>query len=336
MLKSLPQKSYQALIAAIRHELREGLGKAEAAVQKQRVITYWHIGQHIHGFLDGFSGPDITYLAPIAEEFDFEPNVVRKMLKFYRAFPRLPNPPPLSWTKYRALSSAPASSRSALLKKAIAQDTSADELYALINAGRQGRRPSTAEKKLEYARGQLFVYKTLQGKHLKLKKGQIMVDCGFKWLHKARIRTDSSLTGGCMVRSVKTEKGYTLQYCRKKELSWLYTYTARVQRVVDADTLLLTVDAGFDNWHDARVRLRGIDAPEMSTSAGLRAYQYVKKALGDRPVVIKSYKEGKYGRYLVDVFYCKNRVADPQTIADEGIFLNQELLNRGLAKPYKG
>lgn len=335
----LPQKSYDTLVAAIREELRRGLARAEEAVYRQRVLTYWHIGRHINGFLLKTSGPDIVHLSVVAENLDFSLDVIRKILKFYRCFPKLPAKPPLSWSQYRALLTAPAARRTLLLKRAISEDIGADELYALISISRHEGRPSSvpagSAPKLDYKRGRLFTYKTLQGKHLKLKKGEIMVDGGFKWRRKVKVGAGSKLTGGHIVRSVKTENGdYELKYCNDDPSS-LYTYKAEVARVVDADTFLLTIDTGFDNWLDSRVRLRGIDAPEISTALGRRAYRYVKKALGNRPVVIKSYKEEKYGRYLVDLFYMRKKVSDPQQIAKEGIFLNQELLDLGLAKLYK-
>jgi len=76
-------------------------------------------------------------------------------------------------------------------------------------------------------------------------------------------------------------------------------------------------------------------------------------------IVIKSYWEEKYGRYLADVFYFgKNLFPNtlrprgdrqgaraegylnggptPERIIAEGTFLNQELLDLGLAVPYDG
>ncbi len=248
MLVHLPQKFYQALIAAIRNELRQGLARAEEAVRRQRVITYWHIGRHIHRFLAQDPGSDAIHLTRIAEDLDYSLDVVRKILKFYRSFPQLPAQPPLSWSQYRALLTAPVAQRSALLKKAIAEGIGSEELYALISAGRH-RLPAGDAKsagKLDYTRGKLYIYKTLQGKHRRLKKGEIMVDGGFKWRRKVKAGPDSRLTGGHIVRSVKTEDG----------------------------------------------------------------------------------------RYLIDFFYMRTKAADPQIIAREGIFLNQELLDLGLAKLY--
>ncbi|MBI5150724.1 MAG: thermonuclease family protein [Candidatus Omnitrophica bacterium] len=335
------ESSIDALVAAMRRELQQGLARAQEAVYRQRVLVNWRNGRHIHRFLAAQSpGPETPHLVLIAEKFDCNLDVVRKILKFYRSFPKLPKDPPLSWSQYRALLTAPAGQRSLLLQRAITEDIGADALYALISVSRHKNQTDPAAAtgpapKLDFKRGRLFTYKTLQGKHLKLKKGEIMVDGGFKWRHKVKVGAGSKLTGGHIVRSVKTEDGgYELKHCND-DVSSLYTYVAEVERVVDADTFLLTIDTGFDNWLDSRVRLRGIDAPEISTAAGRRAYNYVKKALGNRPVVIKTYKEEKYGRYLVDLFYMRKKVSDPQIIAREGIFLNQELLDLGLAKLYK-
>ena len=339
MPDNLPQRSYDALITAIRREFQQGLARAQEAVYKQRVITNWHTGRHIHRFLAQVPDAEAPHLVRIADRMNSSLDTVRKMLKFYRCFPKLPKNPPLSWSQYRALLTAPAAQRTLLLKRAISEDISSEELYALISVSRHEGRPSSGTPvgapKLDYKRGRLFTYKTLQGKHLKLKKGEIMIDGGFKWRHKVKVGAGSKLTGGHIIRSVKTaDGGYELKHCNDDPSS-LYTYKAEVARVVDADTFLLTIDTGFDNWLDSRVRLRGIDAPEISTALGRRAYRYVKKALGNRPVVIKTYKEEKYGRYLVDLFYMRKKVSDPQIIAREGIFLNQELLDLGLAKLYK-
>ena len=46
-------------------------------------------------------------------------------------------------------------------------------------------------------------------------------------------------------------------------------------RVVDADTLLVEVDCGFGCRMEQRLRLRGIDAPELKTPEGARARAFV-------------------------------------------------------------
>ncbi|MBN1493510.1 MAG: thermonuclease family protein [Candidatus Omnitrophica bacterium] len=52
-----------------------------------------------------------------------------------------------------------------------------------------------------------------------------------------------------------------------------------------------------------------------------------------RVIVIRTFKADKYGRYLADVFYMPG-ADDAARVAREGAFLNQELLDQGLARVY--
>ena len=45
----------------------------------------------------------------------------------------------------------------------------------------------------------------------------------------------------------------------------MYKYNAKLDRVVDGDTIDAMVDLGFDIWTHKRIRLLGIDAPETRT-----------------------------------------------------------------------
>lgn len=89
----------------------------------------------------------------------------------------------------------------------------------------------------------------------------------------------------------------------------MYTYRAKVEKVVDGDTLDLLVDLGFHIHHNIRVRLLGVDCPEtrkasdFEKSKGLEAKeftkQYVEKAMTDYGYVIVSTEStDKYGRWL--------------------------------------
>ena len=45
----------------------------------------------------------------------------------------------------------------------------------------------------------------------------------------------------------------------------MFEYYAKLRRVVDGDTVDVNIDLGFDIWHEARVRMMGIDTPESRT-----------------------------------------------------------------------
>jgi len=92
-----------------------------------------------------------------------------------------------------------------------------------------------------------------------------------------------------------------------------YIYYARDVRVVDGDTYDLTVDLGFQISQRIRVRLRGIDTPEIygvkkgsdEHTRGMEAKKYAEEELaGHARVVVRTHKDAKekYGRYLADIY----------------------------------
>jgi len=133
--------------------------------------------------------------------------------------------------------------------------------------------------------------------------------------------------------AIETQKGAKAQKnTLERKTEKMYLYSAIVEKVVDGDTILLRVDLGFDVSISQRVRLRGIDCPEISTPQGQKAKKFVEDQLkGCKTVVIQTFKKiDMYGRYVCDLFYFKGET-DKEIIAEKGNFLNQELLDNGLA-----
>lgn len=111
----------------------------------------------------------------------------------------------------------------------------------------------------------------------------------------------------------------------------LYQYIATVNRVIDGDTLDLTLDLGFKISWRTNCRLAGINTPELTSTdlkikeAAYGAKKYVEDRLkpGDK-IVIKSMRLDKYGRAIAVVFYGKG-------FSNE---MNRELLEGGWAVKY--
>lgn len=87
----------------------------------------------------------------------------------------------------------------------------------------------------------------------------------------------------------------------------MYEYRAKLQRVVDGDTIDVTLDLGFDVYLNARIRLYGINTPETRTrdleekKRGLAAKERLIEILShEENFIIQSndYDKGKYGRIL--------------------------------------
>lgn len=94
-----------------------------------------------------------------------------------------------------------------------------------------------------------------------------------------------------------------------------WRFLARCERVVDGDTLDLTMDMGFRVTREVRVRLAGLDTAEIygvkadsdEFEKGQEHKQFVEewvaqRALGEYPLEVRTEKAtGKYGRYIAIV-----------------------------------
>ena len=102
-----------------------------------------------------------------------------------------------------------------------------------------------------------------------------------------------------------------------------FVYQAELERVVDGDTVDVTLDLGFDvKLHKQRVRLHGIDTPESRTrnlaekKLGLAAKERLKE-LCVGTFKVKSLGKGKYGRVL-GIPYTEDGQDICQLLIDEG------------------
>ena len=114
----------------------------------------------------------------------------------------------------------------------------------------------------------------------------------------------------------------------------MYEYGGTVKKVIDGDTVLITVDLGFRIYFDMPIRLYGIDTPELHSKdadeklKATNAKVYVEKKIDGKRVTVKTKMEQeKYGRWLADIYYEENK---------EIRWLNSELITQGYAKSYFG
>jgi len=118
-----------------------------------------------------------------------------------------------------------------------------------------------------------------------------------------------------------------------------YIYRAKLNRVVDGDTVDGMIDLGFNTWVKRRIRFHGIDTWESRTrnleekKKGLAAKERTKELLMEvtsKPGYfrIKSHGVGKYGRVLGEIFIKDNE--------DNQISINETLIEEGHAYSYHG
>ena len=95
-------------------------------------------------------------------------------------------------------------------------------------------------------------------------------------------------------------------------------FIGAVVDVVDGDTLDVV-----RNGSRVRIRLSGIDCPELKQSFGEEAKRFAADAVLTKQVIVKPHGKDKYGRTLGDVVF------------DDSRMLNRELLKAGLAWWYR-
>jgi len=123
----------------------------------------------------------------------------------------------------------------------------------------------------------------------------------------------------------------------------MYTYNAKLVKVVDGDTIDALVDLGFDTWKQVRIRMQGINAPESRTrdleekKLGLAAKARLKEILKENKnkFILISHGVGKYGRCLGEIFV-ENTPGDNEQYPYLEISVNRVLINEGHAKEYYG
>ncbi len=126
-----------------------------------------------------------------------------------------------------------------------------------------------------------------------------------------------------------------------RRMDKLYLYAGHVRKVVDGDTLVVCADLGFHVMVDVRLRLRGINTQEISRkkeydrkikTPGELAKEFVEQQLMHSEIIIfQSFKVDLYGRYVADIYYLPGE-RDKEKIFEHGRYLNQDLLDSGLAK----
>ena len=118
-----------------------------------------------------------------------------------------------------------------------------------------------------------------------------------------------------------------------------YIYRAKLERVVDGDTVDALIDVGFDIWVKKRIRFMGLDTWECRTrnleekKKGLAAKARTKELLesiSSKPGFfrIKSHGVGKYGRVLAEIYI--------QDKEGNTINVNKKLIHEGHAYIYDG
>ena len=112
-----------------------------------------------------------------------------------------------------------------------------------------------------------------------------------------------------------------------------------IDKVLDGDTIDVTIDLGFDLYKKERVRVAGVDTPEKRTrnleekALGIDATNWLKEKLettiaGDDELSVRTELVGGVGKY--------GRLLGWLYIGDSELSLNEQMITEGYAWAYDG
>ena len=112
-----------------------------------------------------------------------------------------------------------------------------------------------------------------------------------------------------------------------------------ITKVLDGDTIDVTIDLGFDLFKKERVRIAGVDTPEKRTrnleekELGIDATNWLKEKLestlaGDDELTIRTELVGGVGKY--------GRLLGWLYVGESNVSLNEQMITEGYAHEYDG
>ena len=295
--------------------------------RKMLVESYWQIGRRIveqEEQSDGQAGYGAGLLEQLSEDLStqlgsgFSVRNLRNMRRFYLDNQNRQPAADLSWSQHVEL--LPITNKAVKLRlerQIVSEKLSRRQIRQEVRDIKKDKTSSVQDKLPvvlpEPCREQsLQCYGVIAPDRVSRSRGNVVVDCGFN-IWREMPRQEAAVPG---VPS--------------------YTYPAKVESVIDADTLWVIVDCGGGILTRQKLRLHLIDAPERGTPEGDKATRFVKRVLKKCPgIVICTHHTDKYARYLADIFYLSGST-NSKAIYTQGIYLNQQLLDKGLAQAWKG
>lgn len=337
IIKSVDISNYSSLVKLVREEF----ASLEFFVKSRTVQGYWQVGKFIHEHLlhhQERAEYGNQLFERLGKDVDRDESTLRKILKFYRIYPIQAALPELAWSHFLVLMTVKDKRERVRLEKEIIQkdwDTRKFQKYLNIKRKLYPVRENLPVPQLKFSRGRPHIYQIAKAVPPLLAQHPLVLDLGFRLqdtipgnqlVLKEQDFVEPIIKGNQIVGVGKTQ-------VKKDEL---FTYAASVQKVVDGDTLIATLDFKSTFSISQKMRLRGIDCPELDTEEGQKAKRFVEDRLKNCDfIIVKTYKDrtDRFDRYLADIFYLPGE-ADENKVAHEGKYLNQELLDERLALVY--
>lgn len=314
----------------------------EVLVKNSVARGHWNVGKYIdehlleHKERAEYGG---KFYIKLAKDTGRDATTLSLSVRFYRAYPIFAAPQKLAWEHYKGLLTVKDESERKELEKSIIRHGWNTKQFRKYLSVKHKLASSAKDDKpvpqLKFTRGRLHTYQIVPANEPVSPQNPLELDLGFRLQYEIPGKA-SRLKEGDIVEMVL--KNDAVAAVRKVAAAKddIFTYIACVTEVIDGDTLIVSFDFKCPMSLSQKLRLRGIDCPELDTEEGRKAKRFVAARLkGCGLIVVKTYKDrsDKFDRYLVDVFYLPGE-KDPAVVAKDGIYLNQELLNEHLAVCY--
>lgn len=358
-------REYSILKARIHEVLILGRERIEREFMLMRYYTGLLINEHarLNGDRAAYGARAVLNLE---KDFDIDHTELHRYAKFARSYPIVGGRPQLrlnlTWAHYRKLMVVTNDKRRyELTAKAEENEWSFEEVEAKVRFAVGTDKNEKKPERLPFVcLGPFFTYKIIriesihsggyglqpgypeqyppvvqatggwrrrrEASSLDALSGELLLDLGFKHRLEMGLFPRARFSEGMIVTAA--EKTFSLVKAESgHDDSSLYTYKARVEEVLDGDTLKVNFLLGFGNRKGETIRLNHIDCPEIGTPEGKAAKRFVQSELaGSEFITVKSTRtrKEKWGRYLGDVFYARKSKGPL-------IYLNQLLLDKGHA-----
>ena len=326
---------YENLLTEIQKQIGQAQQNIVQNIARQKVVMAWNVGKIIDEHLsrNDKTGYGEKLMEKLVQDTALSDNSLYRMRSFYQSYPKLPkDEKQLNWTHYQTLSGVKKDEERKRLENLVRDNSwTTDDLQTEVKklkTKKPLRKKKLLKTKLHPERGQLFSYPLI-----KLENADVTcIDCGFNFFREVENKSKNLQN----VDVIKKDETYSLKKSDSHPRKF-NTYKAYLDRVVDGDTIRVTIDLGFKTFHNEIIRLKGIDSAEIDSEAGKESARALTQILDKIPfLVVKTVKVDIYGRYVADVFFSDKNEIDAQKVADEGIYLNQLLLDRGLVKIWEG
>ena len=315
-------EEYKTLFENVCQIYETTLLHAEDTYESNKNSAYFRMGRQIDHILQsaeqtGHYGKRLvpTVCQDLKQKYGKGPSTrtMRNMRKFATLYTEDTVDPALSWSHYCVLLSIKdPDTRARLEQQAVRQQLDRDALQQLVSLTLQQDGDVRATFPPSPRQGTPHIAKLVRPDT----QTPPLLDVGFGVMHVANsTRLDSYKDGTCIRRD---PSGHLKPIeCAPGER---YCYQASLEKVIDGDTVKMRIQLTTGIFISERLRLRGVDAMELSSPQGQKAKSALERLLNNKKnILIHTYSTDRYGRYVADI------------IADH-IYINKTLVEKGHAR----